>query len=300
MLPFARPGARVAATLAALLVSVLGVGPAAATPSQAPAPAPLPSPLRFVSSLDLECFPTAVHQPPFSGTIVTRHLNPVLAHLPAELTPLGGRLELCVPVAKNNVQLPPEVLRFIQWVDLACYRTTGQDVSFPLGLRHLNPLFANLPPHGVRILSPVQLCVPVMKNGLVPPPEVLRLVSFIDLKCYREAPATPLNTFVRLTQLNPVLTNLPPAVAAVFDNHQLCVPVRKNNQPIPDDVLNIVRWIDLEKYNIVTTPLAAPVTLRLNHLNPLLAALPAETVTITEGKQLMLPVAKNNVIPPPA
>lgn len=297
MSPLARPGVRVAAALVTLLVSVLGAGVAASAPPPAPAQA-LPSPLRFVSNLDLECFPTAPYQPPSTVAIVTRHLNPVLAHLPAEPTPLGTRVQLCVPVAKNNVIPPPEVLQFIRFVDLACYRTTGQNVGFPLQLNHLNPLFATLPPRNVAILSPVQLCVPVMKNGVAPPPAVRRLVSFIDVKCYVETPQVPLNRTVTLTHLNPVLGHLPPAGAAINANRQMCVPVQKNDQQIPPDVLNIVRWIDLEKYDIVTPPLAAPVNLTLNHLNPLLAGLPAEPVTLTQARQLMLPVAKNGLIPP--
>ena len=40
--------------------------------------------------------------------------------------------------------------------------------------------------------------------------------------------------------------------ASVTFNRQLCVPVQKNNQVIPDDVLNVVRWVDLEKFDIVT------------------------------------------------
>jgi hypothetical protein len=296
MSPFARPGVRVAAALITLLVSVLGAGVATSAPPLAPAQA-LPSPLRFASFLDLECFPTPPYQPP-TVTITTRHLNPVLAHLPTETTILGPRQQLCVPVAKNNTLPPPDVLPFIRYVDLACYRIQGQTVNQQLRLNHLNPLFTSLPPHTVTILNPVQLCVPVMKNGVAPPPEIRRLVSFIDLKCYAETPPTPLNRTVTLTHLNPVLGQLPPANAGITTNRQLCVPVQKNNQPIPPEILHIIRWIDLEKYDITTPPLPAPVNLTLNHLNPLLAGLPTEPVTLTQARQLMLPVAKNGLIPP--
>lgn len=299
MLPFTRSGARVAAALAALLVSVLGTGTAAAAPPQAPAPAALPSPLQFVSHLDLECFPTERYQPP-DTVIVTRHLNPVLEDLPEEKTRLGPREELCVPVAKNDVFPPQDVLPFIEFVDLSCYRIEGEEVNVPLKLDHLNPLLAErFPTREVAILFPVQLCVPVMKNGVEPPDEVRRLVSFIDLKCYVEKPPEPLNLGLTLTHLNPVLADrLPPHQVFVLENRELCVPVQKNDQQIPEDVLDIVRWIDLEKYDIKAEPLREPVTLTLDHLNPLLAELPTEKVTLTQARHLMLPVAKNGKFPP--
>lgn len=298
MLSFARPGVRVAA-LAALLVSLLGTGAAASARAQSPAPATLPPPLQFVSYLDLECFPTEQYQPP-DTVIVTRHLNPVLADLPEETTRLGVREELCVPVAKNDLFPPQEVLRFIQWVDLSCYRIEGEEVNFPLRLDHLNPLLAEqFPTREVAILYPVQLCVPVMKNGVEPPDEVRRLVSFIDVKCYLEKPPEPLNLDLRLTHLNPVLADrLRPHKAVVLENRELCVPVQKNDEPIPDEALNIVRWIDLEKYDIEAEPLRQPVNLTIDHLNPLLADLPTEKVTLKQSRHLMVPVAKNSGFPP--
>jgi hypothetical protein len=293
MLRSIRPGKHIAVALV-ILVSIT-VGGAAASAQQ---PQPLPTPLRFVSNLDLECFRTPPYQPPVTFSIVTRHLDPVLAHLPAEATPLGPREQLCVPVAKNNIIPPADVLPFIRFVDLACYRIQGQTVNQPLRLTHLNRVFADLPVRSVTIFFPQQLCVPVIKNGVVPPPEVRRLVQYIDLKCYIEAPQVALNRTVNLRHLNPVLGHLPAHNAAITFNRQLCVPVQKNNQQIPPDVLEIIRWIDLEKYDIVTPPLPVAVNLTLNHLNPLLAGLPTEPVTITGAQQLLLPVAKNGVIPP--
>lgn len=297
MLPFARPSVRLAA-LVALLVSVLGTGAAAAAPpSPAPVP-PTPSPLRFASFLDLECFPTEPYQPP-DTVVVTRHLNPVLAELPEEVTRLGVREELCVPIAKNDLFPPSEVFPFIRFVDLSCYRIEGKQVDFPLRLDHLNPLLAeHLPPHEVAILFPVQLCVPVMKNGVTPPDEVRRVVSFIDLKCYVEKPQEPVGLDLRLTHLNPVLAQLPPHPATLVANRELCVPVQKQDEPIPEDVLKVVRWIDLEKYDIRTEPLRQPITLTINHLNPLLAHLPTEKVTLFQSRHLMVPVAKNGLFPP--
>jgi len=283
----------VTALLALVTGGVSAAGPASADVSiQA-----LPSPLRFVSSLDLECFKTNPYVPP-AINILTRHINPVLAGLPAETHTLGVREKLCVPVAKNGMIPPPGVVDFVRFVDLSCYRITGINVGFPLSLRHLNPLFSTLPPKSVRILTPEHLCVPVIKNGVTPPAEVFNLVRFIDLKCYVEMPQAPLNIGVTLSHLNPVLGGLAPHAAGITFNRQLCVPVIKNNLMPPADVFNVVRWVDLEMYDIQTAPLPAAITLQLRHINPVLANLPLETAVLQQGFQLGLPVAKNGAIPP--
>ncbi|WP_117209865.1 hypothetical protein [Allorhizocola rhizosphaerae] len=280
-----------------LMGLVAGLTAAAPATAASPGIQAMPSPLRFVSHLDLECFKTNPYQPPQTA-IFTRHLNPVLAHLPNETHVLGPREQLCVPVAKNNVLPPAGVLEFVRFVDLSCYKIQGASVNTQLNLRHLNPQLQNLPPRNVYLTVPVQLCVPVIKNGLYPPPEIRQLAMYIDLKCYIEQPNAPLNIGLGLRHLNPVLANLPAHEARVTYNRQLCVPVQKNNQPIPPEVLNIVRWIDLEKFDIITPALQAPFNLTINHLNPALAHLPTEQVQIQQATQLMLPVAKNNVIPP--
>lgn len=272
----------------------------AAVPSSARASIQqLPTPLAFVSNLDLECFATSPHNPPpLSAPLVTSHLNPVLANLPAEPTPLGQRVQLCVPVAKNNIIPPPGVLDFIRFVDLACYRTTGQTVNFPLTLSHLNPLLRDLPRRQVMLVQPEQLCLPVIKNNVLPPAEIFNLIRFIDLKCYRVLPQAPLNIGLTLTQLNPVLSHIPPASVRVLENRQLCVPVRKNTQAIPAAALNIIRWIDLEKFDILAPPLPTSIGLTIRHINPLLANAPAEPTFLIGRQQLALPMAKNGLIPP--
>jgi hypothetical protein len=262
-----------------------------------PAPLALPTPLRLASHLDLECFKTDPYQLPVTS-VFTRHINPVLTDLPSETVIVGAREQLCVPVAKNNVLPPADVLPFIQYVDLSCYRIQGGTVNRTLSLRHLNPQLSTLPAKTVTITTPQQLCVPVVKNGAYPPAEVKALISYIDLKCYLAQPQTVMNKTLTLSHLNPVLTNLERHNATVTYNRQLCVPVQKNNEPIPTEVFNIVRYLDLEKYDIATPALPAPLTLTLNHLNPSLSGLPAEKATIQYGTQLALPVAKNGVIPP--
>jgi hypothetical protein len=286
---------RIGLAVVTLLTAVLGIG--AATPVSGQAPA-LPAPKDFVSYLDLECFQTNASPPPVPASLVLSHLNPVLEHLPRFQVTLGGRTQLCAPVAKNDRIPPPGVLEFVRFVDLSCYRTTGPAANTPLVLSHLNPLLTGLPRKETRMLTPEQVCLPVIKNDVVPPAEVLRLVRYIDLACYRTDPPAPLDIGLKLTQLNPVLGHIPPAGVGVRENRRLCVPVRKNNQEIPAEVLDIVRWIDLEKYDIAAPALPFPVNLKLRHINPLLGNTPVEEAVLTGRQQLALPVAKNGAFPP--
>lgn len=209
---------------------------------------------------------------------------------------LGPRTQLCSPVAKNDLFPPDDVIDFVQFVDLSCYRISGPALNVELKLDHLNPLLADLPTRGVTVGGPQQLCVPVVKNDAEPPAEVLRLVQYVDLVCYREAPSVPLDRTLKLTQLNKELSPIPPTRVRVRENRQLCVPVRKNDQDIPDEVLKVVQYIDLEKYNIVG-PSMDPLELKLRHINPLLTDLPTEPAVLLAHQQLGLPVAKNGNFP---
>jgi hypothetical protein len=291
---YLRPPTWAAVALLLVVTGMLGTGSAASAGPQAQA---LPSPLTFESFLDLECLQTDPYVPP-APPIVTRHLNPVLAGLPVETVTLGVREQLCVPVAKDNLIPPPEVLDFIKYVDLSCYRIDGHPVDYPLTLSHLNPLLADIPKKDVVITFPEQLCVPVVKNGNYPPPEIRSLVAFIDLKCYRAEPQISLDRKLTLSHLNPVLASLPPTSGVVTFNRQLCVPVQKNDQAIPPEVLKIVQYIDLEKYDFMPTVDTRSFTLKINHINPLLAGLPAEVATLSAPLQLAVPVAKNGLVPP--
>lgn len=256
----------------------------------------LPGPLSFVSNLDLECWQTTAYTPAFAP-ILTHHLNPVLSSLPDENVTLGTRQQECSPVAKNSVIPPSTVLAFIQYTDLSCYSISGINVNFPVTLTQLDPVLAGLPAQNVVMTVPQQLCVPVIKNGQSPPAAVLALVKYIDLKCYAiQAPSV--NFPVTLTQLDPVLTGLPVQNVTLLNSVQLCVPVQKDNQAIPAAVLNIVRWVDLEKFSLTLSGTAPTVQLTLNHINPLLAGLPTESTTLNAPLQLAVPVAKNGNIPP--
>ncbi|HEX6354985.1 hypothetical protein [Actinophytocola sp.] len=293
---------RTAAAVLALVAALAGTA-AATTPNDLPIQAApgLPSPHDFVSNLDLECFRTNPYVPPPvpGGQLTLEHLNPVLAPQAARWTVngVGQRQQLCTPVAKNGVIPPAEVLEYVKYIDLACYRIGGPTLEIPLVLEHLNPVLSHLPRREVRLMEPQQLCLPVIKNDSVPPSGPLRVLMSIDLVCYREVPQVPMNATLKLTQLNPVLSHLPSTEVGVRENRQLCVPVRKNNQNIPEPILNIVQWIDLEKYDIAA-PTLPTVELRLRHVNPLMQGWPSEQALLLSPRQLAVPVAKNGKLPP--
>jgi hypothetical protein len=215
---------------------------------------------------------------------------------------LRDLVQTCVPVAKNGVLPQPAALPFIQQTDLACYRIDAAPLPVPvsLTLNHLNPVLAGLPAHKDALIQPVQLCVPVAKNGVVPTPDILQLIQFIDLECYAVDPGAHPMFGVNLKQLNPQLGNIPNhGMGLAPSPRQLCVPVVKNNQAIPAAVLNIARWVDLERFPASPPVLLPPVTVVLNHLNPLFLTLPRVPVTLQRAVGLMVPVSKNGAVPPP-
>lgn len=275
------------------LVVLSLAGPAAAQP--------LPTPGQFVRFLDLRCYDIP-DQPPLGVPLLTTHLNPVLAGMPSEDVVLHEPDDLCVPVRKNAQVIPPASLPFLQYADLKCYRIDGHSLDIPLQLSQLNPAIAALygPNLNVIVREPQQLCVPVAKNDQIPPPDVRRLIQFLDIKCYRiEAP--PIDTrSIALTHLNPLFSGTPTEKAWIYGPAptQLCVPVAKNQMIPPPDVNQIIRFSDVLCYNLRGLPLDKQ--LKLTHLNPVLRnmGLPPEDVKVTESTKLCVPVAKNGLFPP--
>jgi len=288
-------------SLIAVLVGVLGA--LAATPD-AHAQA-LPTPNQLVSGLDLECYRTP--GPSMEAHVALTHLNPVMQELnfPAHQVVIKELAQTCVPVRKNNAFIPPEALSVIRHIDFACFRIEAEPLAAPVQIKltHLNPLLAGLPSHRVWLERPAQLCLPMAKNDKPVPPEVLPLVGFIDLECYETDP-DPHPSFTRsLAQLNPQLTGIPQHLMTLDGpRRQLCVPVRKGMQgewqQIPADTLKLIRWIDLEKFEAQPSVFIAPVPVTLHHLNPFFAGRPSVPVVLQEANSLLVPVAKNDRIPP--
>jgi len=283
------------------ITAMLVATPAVVAHAQAAHAQALPSPQALESSLDLECYRTP--GPSLDLTVNLTHLNPVLIGLglPAHPVILRELAQTCVPVRKNTTPPAPAALPYVRQIDFACYRVDAQPLAnpVPLNLTHLNPVLANLPAHNVALTRPAQLCVPVAKNGVLPPEPVLALARFVDVECWEvEAQAHPQFT-VGLTQLNPQLTGIAPHTMTLATSpRQLCVPVRKNAQAIPPAILNDVRWIDLEKFAAAPNVAIAPVNVELDHLNPLFANLPPVHVVLEQAVGLLVPVAKNGAIPP--
>lgn len=270
--------------------------------SLAAAAQPLPTPAAFVKYLDLRCYKIP-NQPPLNVPLQLNHLNPVFLEwgAPAENVVLQEPQDLCVPVQKNNLVPPPDVLPFLRFVDWKCYRIQGPALNLPIHLDHLNPITAAaFGPADVIVREPQQLCVPVAKNDVIPPAQVLNLVQWLDVKCYRvDAPPNPVWP-IQLTHLNPVLAGGAPEAAWIDgpSPQQLCVPVAKNLQFPPPAVAPIVRFSDVLCYNLRGLPLNKQ--LKLDHLNPVLRAmgLPPENVLVTDSHKLCVPVAKNGQFPP--
>jgi hypothetical protein len=258
---------------------------------------PLPPVRAFVENLDVRCY-RIPNQPPLNLPLRLDHLNPVLADLPAENVILQEPQHLCVPVQKNDQVPPPEVLPFIRFVDWKCYRIGGPPLNLPLQLDHLNREIAALfgPFERVTVREPQQLCVPVVKDNVFPPPEVRRLVEWLDVKCYRVDAVQQLV----LTHLNPLFQDMAPETTQLLGRNplQLCVPVAKNQVKPTDDILQYIQFSDVLCYPLRGAPLNR--NLLLTHLNPVLQEMgaPPEHVFVTTTEKLCVPVAKNQMFPP--
>jgi hypothetical protein len=263
----------------------------------------LPSPRRFVENLDVRCYKIP-NQPPLNVNLRLDHLNPVFIEkrLPPEFVTLFEPQELCVPVRKDTQVPPPDVIPFLRYVDLKCYRITGPSINLDLTLQQLNPAIVSRFGPEVKVVArePQQLCVPVAKNNMIPPPEILRLISQLDVKCYRVESDQIAGGNINLTHLNPLFTNTAPQTVTFLQQapRQLCVPVAKNQRFPPEDVLKIVQFSDVLCYNIAGPQLG--MQLALTHLNPVLRSmgLPVENVPVGATTKLCVPVAKNGQLPP--
>jgi hypothetical protein len=169
-----------------------------------------------------------------------------------------------------------------------------------LGLDHLNPVLQRmgLPPEEVLMVDLEQLCVPVVKNGAEPPDSVRWLVEHVDVACYDIEPLGDYKTFdLHLTHLNPVLQKmgLREQDVVAFRPNRLCVPVMKNDQPVPREALKYIRWIDFEKYAVDPLGGTQPIPLRLRHLNPLFQNSEDFSIEMFENQELAVPVAKRPI-----
>ena len=209
-------------------------------------------------------------------------------------------LLLLLPAVASAQALPP-VADFVRYLDVRCYRIPNQPaINVPLTLDHLNPVFVEkgFPRENVILQQPQQLCVPVRKNNQFIPANVLQFIRYVDWKCYGIS-GPPLDFPLHLDQLNPVIAGLlgPSLDVWVREPQQLCVPVRKNNQPIPAGVLQLIQWLDVKCYRIENNSTVGA-AIQLGHLNPLFNPAAQAAQIFPPPHQLCVPVAKNGSVPP--
>jgi hypothetical protein len=213
-------------------------------------------------------------------------------------------LWLALPVAAQAPAPFPPPIDVISHIDQHCFRPIEPQhpVNIPLTLTHLNPILveAGFPKHDVVLRDPQDLCVPVQKEDEEPKPEVLKIVRWLDWECFG-IDGKSLDYRLRIDQLNPVIQHLigPRDELIVRKPEQLCVPVAKDYNYPPDDVIKLISYLDVECFGVEARQPLSGQTIKLTHQNPLLEDLPRY-----EGKftghyafQLCVPVAKNGDIP---
>lgn len=204
---------------------------------------------------------------------------------------------LTIHTSSSQAQVLPTPIELVSGLDLECFKTPGPAINQNINLTHLNPVLVGLglPAHQVVLRELQQTCVPVRKNNSGPSAAALPFIRYIDFACYRvDAQPLPNPVPLGLTHLNPVLANLPQHGVRLTRPAQLCVPIAKNNQMPPDNILQFARYVDLECWD--TIPDQHPAfTLTLHQLNPLLANIPAHQLALgSPQRQLCVPVRKNN------
>jgi hypothetical protein len=198
---------------------------------------PGPAALAIARWVDLACYEASA--PPVNVGVNLTHLNPVLANLPDENVTVVGLEQLCVPVRKNDSEIPPLVRQIVSQFDFACYalEEPTSAANTPLVLSHLNPVIRDmqLDDRAVTLRRAHQLCVPIAKGNQVVPPAALELVRWVDFLRYRLTPASaaaipavqaPIPLV--LTHLNPLFDGVEPFFTVLQAPLELLVPVAKN------------------------------------------------------------------------
>src|SRR5262245_8133565 len=144
--------------------------------------------------------------------------------------------------------------------------------------------------------SPVAVAAPEQdpEAAVLPFPGPNQFVTGLDLECYA-TPGPPLNVSLTLRHLNPVLIGLgmPPHQVFVRELQQTCVAVQKNASPPQPAAFPFIRQVALACYRVDSSATPVGPTLRLRHLNPVLAALPVHDDVLIRPEQLCVPVNVN-------
>jgi hypothetical protein len=260
---------------------------------------------RFVDNLDERCYQILGQQPPLNLTLNLSFLDPVLVKkgLKPGSVVLQAPQDLCVPVKKNGVAPPPDTLPFITFLDWKCYAVKGAPLGIDLKLTQLNTTIAQVlgPAITVKVGEAQQLCVPVVKNNVKPPPDVQKLVEFVDVECFgvtsnQQIAGKP----ITLSHLNPMFTGRPPENLKFLKPGptQICVPVAKDGQMPPTSILQFVQYSDVLCYPMGGINLDSLLT--LTQLDPVMLAkkVKPEKVSVGVSRSLCVPVAKDGDVPP--
>jgi hypothetical protein len=123
----------------------------------------------LVEWLDVKCY--SITAPTSEASLSLTHLNPLFSGYPAEKVTISGPVQLCVPVEKNQTPPPATVAQIVAYSDVLCYELDGEPLDQNLWLTHLNPVLLGLglEQEFVPVGASDKLCVPVAKNGMLPP-----------------------------------------------------------------------------------------------------------------------------------
>lgn len=185
--------------------------------------------LPFIQYIDLACY-AAKSEVSHQDAIRLGQLNPVVRELgmPVHSVAIRNLRQMCVPVQKRGTEIPDEVMRLVQHVDVACYEVDlpTRLPELPLKLTDLNPLFKESVEE-VRTTKPEQLCVPVAKRVDIPP-EIANIVRVIDFEKFAvEAHSIVLPRTLELRHLNPQFANAEVFKIEMFGITHLDLPVAK-------------------------------------------------------------------------
>lgn len=276
--------------LAAAATAVVLSGSAAASPAEPIAP-------------DLECFDTP--GPRLDLELELAELDPALLQL--GLAPhravVREQTATCVPVARRGARPAADALPTLQAIALACYRIDAAALPAParLGVAHASSAPALLPGDDAVLLRPVELCLPVARADAVAP-DVRRLVQFVALECHAARLAPRPDIAIAAAPLPDTLAAaMPPHALTLGGDREVCMPVARNTERIPSDVLGVVQRLAFEKIAATPAPVArrpgpAPgppsIDLALAHLSPRLVTLPVLTVALGRASGWLLPVVR--------
>jgi len=214
----------------------------------------------------------------------------------------AGALTLSATAA--HAQQPPSAFELASQLDYECRPVNDMPPPVPaLGIRQLNPVLKDQIPTQVVQLGPSQqLCVPVAKNNNIPTARALPIIEHSDIICYQATAPGPVDVHLKLSHLNPVLTNLPNEFVHLTELQSVCVPVRKNADQIPPAIGTIDRYVDQACYKLEEPTSSADKPLFLKHLNPVIRAMDFadRQVVMRRAHTLCVPIAKNNEVVPPA